>query len=81
MTLSSYAEADAYGVTVEDDGVGMNETGTEKEQKRLGIGLENSRIRLATLCRGTLWIESGPEGTRVTVRIPKEKADESSDRG
>ena len=81
VTLSTHSTADSYVITVTDDGVGMNDSGTEIEQRRLGIGLENSRTRLATLCRGTMQIESGPEGTTVTVCLPKEKTDESSDRG
>ena len=78
VTVSSYTEGEDYVVTVEDDGVGF--AGSDAKEtlppsssatKRTGIGIENARTLLASLCGGTLTIESGKGGTLVTVRIPR----------
>ena len=71
VTLTTEAAEDAFLVVVSDDGNGFAASGTAEDQKRTGIGLENVRTRLATLCGGTLSINSGCDGTAVTVRIPR----------
>ena len=43
---------------------------TEKETRRLGIGLENVRTRLETMCGGRMEINSSSNGTEVNVYLP-----------
>ena len=41
---------------------------------KVHIGIDNSRMRLQTLCGGTLEITSQPgQGTSAVIRIPKEE--------
>ena len=59
-------------ITVRDNGVGFD-INEKKEDGRSHTGIQNVRLRLEYLCRGTLDIKSRPqEGTEVTIRIPKE---------
>lgn len=46
---------------------------TEKEKKRLGIGIANTRRRLKMQCDGTLNTEIGESGSVVTITIPHRK--------
>lgn len=57
-------------IQVTDDGEGfdMSEGGSDN---RSHIGIANVKRRLEEQCKGTLTIESGRQGTRVTIRIPK----------
>ena len=71
VTLSTCSAGDDIVITVSDTGKGFETDGTDKEKQRIGAGIENVRTRLAMLCNGTLDILSGPDGTEVTVRIPK----------
>ncbi|MDD3252149.1 MAG: histidine kinase [Lachnospiraceae bacterium] len=71
VTISTVETVTAYMVIVADDGAGFQaDTATER---RSHIGIENVRSRLATLCGGTLDIQStAGRGTSVTITIPKE---------
>lgn len=57
-------------IQVTDDGEGfdLSEGGGDN---RSHIGIANVKRRLEEQCKGTLTIESGRQGTRVTIRIPK----------
>lgn len=57
-------------IQVTDDGEGfdLSEGGSDN---RSHIGIANVKRRLEEQCKGTLTIESGCQGTRVTIRIPK----------
>lgn len=72
VTVSTTCDDDSYIITVSDDGLGYKLNETKEAKKRKGIGIDNSRIRLAKQCNGTLDIQSASSGTVVTVRIPKE---------
>lgn len=51
---------------------GMSKTGmTEKEEKRLGVGIANTRRRLKMQCNGTLETKLSDTGSVVTITIPK----------
>lgn len=69
LTIDARKEADQLVLAVEDDGVGVGEGGPA----RLGIGLSNSRSRLAALYPESHSFSIGPRiggGTRVEIRIP-----------
>lgn len=55
---------------VEDDGAGFVPEECEKEDS---VGIRNVRYRLESMVNGSLTIESSPgNGTKVTIRIPKQ---------
>ncbi|MCC7164059.1 MAG: GAF domain-containing sensor histidine kinase [Anaerolineae bacterium] len=67
VELDLVRDADAVLLTVQDDGVGIENT---RDDKSGGNGLPNMRER-ARAARGSLWIERGePTGTRVSLKIP-----------
>lgn len=70
-------EADSYyEVRIIDDGVGFDTT-AKRDDSRTHVGIENSRKRLAGMCRGTLAIGSRiGEGTTITICIPKGEKNE-----
>ena len=46
---------------------------TEKESRRLGVGIENTRTRLKMQCNGSLDMKIDKKaGSTVTIRIPKD---------
>lgn len=57
-------------IRVKDDGTGRS-TMTAQQKNRRSVGMKNVRERLKTLCGGELILESGSEGTTVTITIPK----------
>lgn len=61
-------------IQVFDDGGGFRASDSEGEERK-HIGIANVKRRLEEQCKGTLTIESGSQGTKVTIRIPKGKAD------
>lgn len=64
----------AYRITVWDDGLGF-QLRPQAEGTGAHIGIANVRGRLASLCGGTLEIESAPGvGTTATIIIPKEES-------
>lgn len=78
VLISSHRRQNGIEVIVQDDGVGF-ESATKKQQERLSIGIENVRTRLASQCGGSLNIQSGEEGTIVTITFPKEDTNEYID--
>ena len=69
-----------FEIVVSDDGVGFDPE-KRPEDGKLHVGIENVKQRLEAMCGGTLTIESRPgEGTRVTIRLPKEKKNENTRR-
>lgn len=71
VRISASDTADAYLVTVEDDGSGFDPF-APKEDGRTHIGISNVRDRLRAMCGGSLCITSTPgRGTVVTIEIPK----------
>lgn len=74
ITIASFKDEDAHVITVTDSGRGADTeiNMTEKEQKRLGVGIDNTRTRLKMQCHGTLDMHIDKEnGSTVTIRIPK----------
>ena len=79
VTLSTWAENDAFLIAVSDNGIGFNRSGTQEARKRNSIGLKNVHDRLRALCNGTLSVASGSDGTTLTIRLPKQaKSDENA---
>ena len=77
VTLSTYAEPDAYVIRVQDDGVGFNPQAQPKEDGRSHVGLQNIQYRFASMLHATMEIESQENvGTTVCVRIPKVQPEE-----
>ena len=63
-------QPDCYLVSIVDDGVGFKEDSPKSGEE--GIGIENTRARLAAMCSGTLEVNSTPGvGTTVIMKIPK----------
>ncbi|MBQ1463472.1 MAG: histidine kinase [Ruminococcus sp.] len=77
IRIASFIKDDCYIVSVTDDGTGKNNTLTEKQTKRLGVGIDNTRKRLAELCNGRLEMDKRPDGTTVSIIIPIPKEAES----
>ena len=76
ITLATYEDAYFYHILITDDGVGFIPE-ERKEDERSHIGIENTAQRLYEMCRGSLEVESEIGiGTRVSIKIPKEKLDE-----
>ena len=69
LSLRAWREGERLWLSVEDDGVGISPDGPIRE----GIGLSNTRARLAALYpdEHEFRIEPRPEGgTRVLIRMP-----------
>lgn len=68
VVVRTRERADEHTVAVIDDGVGFD-VGAEPE----GVGISNTRARLAAMCGGTLEVRSEPgRGTSAVMRIPKD---------
>ena len=77
VTISAYETEKYYVVEVTDDGVGFDMNVGYDETKHVGI--KNIRGRIKAMCGGTLTIESKiGSGTKATIRIPKEGAENDS---
>ena len=77
VTIASEATDQAHVLTVTDDGRGftLSDPHPSKHARGSGVALASIRTRLADMCGGSLSIVSEPgKGTRVTIRIPREKA-------
>ena len=72
VRVVSYATDSDFCISVVDDGVGFD-TGALSEDRH-HVGIRNIRERLKVMVNGTLEIESAVgEGTRVLIKIPKER--------
>lgn len=80
VRLSATAEGDTLLLTVDDDGVGLDNPArraTPLEPLRSGVGIANTRERLFQLYgnRASLMLDGRPGGgTRAAVRIPMDTA-------
>ena len=77
VTISAYETEKYYVVEVTDDGVGFDmNVGYDKTKH---VGIKNIRGRIEAMCGGTLTIESKiRSGTKATIKIPKEVAENDS---
>jgi LytS/YehU family sensor histidine kinase len=74
VTITAVETETDYVVTVADDGVGFDPAAPIIQDGRSHIGIANVRNRLASMCGGTLTINSKPgEGTTAVIKIPKER--------
>ena len=77
VTISAYETEEFYVVEVTDDGIGFDMNAGYDETKHVGI--KNIRGRIEGMCGGTLTIESEiGKGTKATIKIPKEVAENDS---
>lgn len=82
VVVSAREEAESLIIAVQDDGVGFDVETVMRGEDRAGetlwapdgdhVGLRNVAARIASQCKGTLVVESDPNGTCVTVTIPKQ---------
>lgn len=80
VTVSTFREADAHWVTIEDNGAGFDpkQDGLSEETH---IGMKNVKNRVEQMCGGTMILRSTiGEGTSVTIRIPDVPGKEKGDR-
>lgn len=71
VRISTYETDEAYYVSVQDDGVGFEQSVFAEDDKHIGI--RNIRGRIEAMCGGTLVIESTPGmGTTARIMLPKE---------
>ena len=69
IKISTFEEDYCYVIEVIDDGAGF-----DTENAEMHVGLENVRSRVASNCRGELYVKSTVSvGTRVRIEIPKKK--------
>lgn len=76
VKLSTSLEDDCYCVIIEDDGVGFDPENPDytPDDNRSHVGLKNVKNRLKTLMNADMIIESAADkGTKITIKIPKEK--------
>lgn len=72
ITIRSWETSEAFGVAVEDNGVGFEKASHFIDAGgHAHIGIENARNRLISLAGGTLDIQSSDQGSKVTLIIPK----------
>lgn len=77
LKIYTYNREEHHEIIILDDGVGFDPESKSEDVQRSHIGVENVRKRLATLCGGTLELESTPgKGTCAIVRIPKNERTE-----
>ena len=78
ISISTWSTIDSYVLTVSDSGTGEYDL-TEKQKKRLGVGIANTRSRLASLCGGTLEMDKHTDGTVIRITIPKDRQETETD--
>ena len=73
VSLSSFEEEKDHLILIEDNGAGFD----ANQVKPGSVGIKNAKERLKILCDAETRITSAPgEGTKVEIRIPKERKDE-----
>ncbi|WP_294373053.1 sensor histidine kinase [uncultured Clostridium sp.] len=74
VTIKTYETDYEYVIQVLDDGVGFDINKKVNDNKRLHIGIENTKQRLKEMCNGTIDIKSRIGfGTKVTIEIEKDE--------
>ncbi|MBR0152780.1 MAG: histidine kinase [Lachnospiraceae bacterium] len=72
IRISSERKGDAVILQISDNGTPQGGM-TEQETARLGVGLDNTKKRLAMQCRGTLHMDLTDAGAVVTITLPQTK--------
>lgn len=79
-TITIQTEKSEKGAVIRIMDNGSPEGGmTEQENKRLGVGLENTRKRLKMQCSGTLDLQITDHGATATIVIPQEDPTDPDD--
>lgn len=76
VTIATTQVDDFIIIRISDTG-GEEIKMTQTETTRLGIGIENTRKRLAMQCQGTLSVNIAKAGTNVFITLPKNKEQEN----
>lgn len=77
VSIQTSEEMNFYRICVKDDGAGFDINAYMDDQKS-HVGIENTRMRIKTMCNGSLTVESEiGVGTRVSILIPKGGNNES----
>lgn len=70
ISIHTKKTMEEYIIIIEDDGAGFDIENI-KEDGRSHIGIPNVRSRLASMCKGSLFVESViGQGTAVTIKLP-----------
>ena len=79
LAIRTWRDADHIVVEVADDGVGFDTTSTI-DDGRPHVGLVNTRLRLASMCGGSLDVSSAPgTGTFARICVPVPVRDEQNE--
>ena len=68
--IDTWETEDEIFIRIADNGTPQGGM-TEQENKRLGVGLDNTRTRLKMACNGTLETDFTDHGATVIVKLPK----------
>jgi sensor histidine kinase YesM len=80
VIVSTFREADAHRITIEDNGIGFDPKQIRSSEET-HIGLENVKSRVEQMCGGTMTLSSTVgEGTIVRIYIPAASGAEKEDR-
>ena len=80
VIVSTFREADAHRITIEDNGIGFDPKQIRSSEET-HIGLENVKSRVEQMCGGTMTLSSTiGEGTIVRIYIPAASGAEKEDR-
>lgn len=73
LKISTYETENDYWVSVEDDGIGFDESILyEENDVKRHLGIKNIKGRLEVMCNGTLTITSEKgKGTKAVIQLPK----------
>ena len=77
VTISTWDDSNNNYIKVEDDGVGYDLSAPKKDDKRIHVGLANTKERIEKMCHGRIEVNSKINvGTTVLMVIPKETKSE-----
>lgn len=72
LKISTYETENDYWVSVEDDGIGFDESILYDNDVKRHLGIKNIKGRLEVMCNGTLTITSEKgKGTKAVIQLPK----------
>ncbi|WP_294489937.1 sensor histidine kinase [uncultured Ruminococcus sp.] len=80
ITMTARREDGMMCISISDNGTAKKDI-TPKFTERLGVGLENTRRRLAMQCGGRMETLINENGCTVTIRIPETRRENNEDTG